>query len=477
METKDKNSQVSNLKITSSVVLLTIRNILLQATSIIGFAILSFFLSVKEIGLFGVVSEVVGILGYFSDIGLAAALIQKKEKVSEKELRTVFSIQQILGALGITIAICIYINRSHTNSYTTNEHLIFASLIFGFFCASLKTIPSVLLEREMNFKLLGTIDVVENITFYLVASIGAILGLGTLSYAIAITLRSILGLIIIYRQQTWPIGFDLDKDSIKKLFRFGIPFQVNSFIAIAKDRFSNIFLAESLGSYSFGLLLWAIKINRSVIGIMDAFVRVMFPALSRVQNNIAAIKNILHKATWSIAIICFPLLLIANQTVPILVDLFPQYQKWNEALWIVPWISISMAIAAITTPLTNAFSAIGKIKTNTKYMIMWLTLTWILYPYLTTKYGIQGSVTAILLVGASSLIVWLDIYSEFKVNVFRIITPITISSLVSYFLSYLLQSMYLKPLFSITIFSILIYLLDNKNINWAYTIIFKKNEK
>ena len=45
------------------------------------------FLSPAEMGVFFIINAVVSFLIYFSDIGLAAALIQKKEKLSDEELK------------------------------------------------------------------------------------------------------------------------------------------------------------------------------------------------------------------------------------------------------------------------------------------------------------------------------------------------------------------------------------------------------
>src|SRR3972149_6562115 len=78
------------------VIVLTGRTFLLQALSFAAWFFLSVFLDATEIGVFFIVSAVVNFLRYFSDIGLAAALIQKKDKVEELDLRTTFTVQQIL---------------------------------------------------------------------------------------------------------------------------------------------------------------------------------------------------------------------------------------------------------------------------------------------------------------------------------------------------------------------------------------------
>jgi len=65
------------------VVVLTGRTFLLNAISLIATGLLTVFLSPSEFGVFWIVSAIVNFLAYFSDVGLAAALIQKKEKLSD----------------------------------------------------------------------------------------------------------------------------------------------------------------------------------------------------------------------------------------------------------------------------------------------------------------------------------------------------------------------------------------------------------
>ena len=90
-------------KTTVSVVFLSLRNLGIQGVSIIGFFLLTILLGTGDVGLFAIVAESVGILGYFSDIGLASALIQQKDEVTKDELQTTFLIQQILVIISLII--------------------------------------------------------------------------------------------------------------------------------------------------------------------------------------------------------------------------------------------------------------------------------------------------------------------------------------------------------------------------------------
>ncbi len=401
-------------KTTSSVIFLSIRNIGIQAISFVGFFLLTYILGTKEVGVFAIVAESVGILGYFSDIGLAAALIQQRTEVTKDELQTTFTVQQILVIIALLIAFPIVKNQ-HLGF---NETWIVISLCFSFMAASLKTIPSVLLERKLNFKLLSTIDIVENVTFYIFAVLFAFLGFGTLSYAIATFIRSLLGLIIIYKFISWPIGFSFSKDVAKKLFKYGIPYQLNSFISVAKDRLSNLFVAQIIGTTSFGILAWAQKGPRMPLSFMDAIMKITFPTFSRLQEHKDLLKKSLDKSLFFIALVVFPALVGISFVGLDFIYIVPKYTKWLPAIFPMYLYSINYAIAAITTPITNAFNAVGKITLTTKFMIMWTILTWIFFPLLSWKFGYIGTVWASVIVGISSFIVWFIAKREFDVNIF-----------------------------------------------------------
>ena len=127
----------------SGIATLISRSFLLQLVATGGFFLLSVFLGRPEIGLFIAVNDLVSILGYFSDIGLAASLVQKRDKVSLSDLRTTFTIQQSLVLVLILVMLAVsgwlfsYYHIAGSGTW------LFYSLLAAFFLAYLKTIPSV----------------------------------------------------------------------------------------------------------------------------------------------------------------------------------------------------------------------------------------------------------------------------------------------------------------------------------------------
>src|SRR5450759_5788741 len=74
---------------------LTSRTFIIQIVSFLANFLLTIFLTPAIFGVFFVVSAAIAFLSYFSDIGLAAALIQQKEAITRADLKTTFTLQQL----------------------------------------------------------------------------------------------------------------------------------------------------------------------------------------------------------------------------------------------------------------------------------------------------------------------------------------------------------------------------------------------
>lgn len=444
------------------VVALTGRTFLLQIISFLGFFLLTVFLNQAEIGLFFAVSELIAILGYFSDIGLAAALIQKKERPKLADIRSTFTIQQVLV---LTLAALVFLLtpwlRGFYNISQPGVWLLWA-LTAGFFLASLKTIPSVLLERKLRFDLLVVVEIVEALLFYGLAVFLAWQGFGVTSYAWAVLARGIAGVILIYLFSPWKIGFAFEKESLKHLLRFGVPYQANTFLAVVKDRLMNVFLWKIIGATGVGILGWAQKWAQMPLRfIMDAVIKVTFPAYARMQEHKEELTQAIEKTLFFISLLVFPMIVGLCLLARPLVMIIPRYSKWEIALLALYLYAINSLWGAVTTPLTNALAAIGKIKTVFKLMVMWTVLTWIFFPLLAIKYGFNGVAAASAIVATSSVIaIWVaKQHIEFKFLA-SISKPI-IASLTMGVLIFIFTPLLAKNIFGIAglvIFGGLVYL-------------------
>lgn len=422
-------------KIVAGVLALTSRTLLLQIISFISTLILTILLSPAVFGVFFVVSAFMSFLGYFSDIGLAAALIQKKDDPTEFELSTVFTIQQlIVGGLVIIGMIFVPIINNFYNLGLEGEFLLRAFLI-AFFLSSLKTIPSVILERKLQFNLLIIPQILETSSFYIIAIVVAARGGGVSSFAWAALGRGLIGLIVIYIIYPWRISFSLSVPIAKKLMSFGFPFQINSMLALIKDDLMTIFLGKVLPFELVGYIGWAKKwAEVSLRLIMDSVIRVTFPAFSRLQQNKEILRKAIEKSMFFLALFIFPATVFLVALIKPMVLYIPKYQKWEPAILAFYLFSFSSVIAAFSSTLVNALNAIGKVKYTLYLMISWTFLTWMLTPIFIGYFSFNGVALASVVISFTSILPVLLMKKFIKFNIISQIFRPLILSIITFFL-------------------------------------------
>jgi O-antigen/teichoic acid export membrane protein len=392
-------------KLISGVFALTSRTFILQIIAIVSTGILTYLLSPSAFGVFTVVSAVISFLTYFSDIGFAAALIQKKEEPTREELVTVFTIQTLMvgGVVLLALAGSHYIIEFY--KLETEGQVLFDALLISFFISSLKTIPSVLLERKLDFKLLVVPQIFETLVFYIIAIVAAYMGKGIESYAWAALARGVIGLILIYIISPWRISFGFSKNAAKHLLKFGVPFQLNSFLALVKDDLMTIFLGKILPFSQVGYIGWAKKWAEAPLRlIMDNIIRVTFPAYSRLQSDKKLLASAIEKSMFFLALFTFPATILMISIVHPLIDLIPKYGKWQPALIAFYFFAVSTLFSTFSSPIINALNAVGKIRSTLIMMIVWTILTWTLIPALVFKVGFTGVAVAAFFISFTGVI-------------------------------------------------------------------------
>ena len=398
---------------------LTTRTFFIQVVSFVSNFLLTVILAPEIFGVFFVVSAAIAFLTYFSDIGLAAALIQKKEEITREDLKTTFTIQQVL-VLSL-VAIAFVFSGVIGDFYKIGKEgvFLFQALSISFFLSSLKTIPSIILERDLNFKKLVVPQIVETMFFNVVVVVLAFKGYGVASFTYAVLARGLSGVIAMYLISPWRIGIGFSKTSAKKLLSFGVPFQLNSLLALIKDDLFIAYLGKVLPLAEVGFIgfaqKWALMPLRLI---MDNVIRITFPSFSRLQDNKDVLSRAIEKSIFAACFLIFPSLAGLVILSPSFIHLIPKYIKWEPALLSLMFFSINAALSSVSTPITNALNAIGKIKITLYLMIFWTIATWVLTPILIMMYGFNGVAFASALISLSVAIVVLIVkrYIEFSVK-------------------------------------------------------------
>lgn len=418
----------------SSFMSLTARQIALRAISFISLnIILAKVLPVETLGIFNIATAVVSFFAFFSDIGLAASLIQKKDSINEDDIKTVFTIQQIL-----VLIICVTIIASAQiigNFYKLNTDGVWLIRVLGisFFFTSLKVIPSVMLERELKFQPLVTVEIVETLVFNTLLVVLVLRGFSIWSFSIATIFRGVIGTGLIYILAPVKIKLGFEKIAAKSLLSFGLPYQTNSLLALLKDRLVPLVIARMIGPAGIGYITWAQSLAFLPLEIMTVTIRISFPAFSRLQDHKESLASAVEKSLFVTALLVYPAIFGLGAVLPSIVT-YVVSPKWQPAVPSFYLFAFSTIWAVISTTFTNTLNATGHIKTTLKLMVLWTTLTWVLTPLLVILYGFVGVALASFLISFTSVItiirvkkiltikvldaVWLPLVASFLMGIF-----------------------------------------------------------
>ncbi|OGK41613.1 hypothetical protein A2954_07070 [Candidatus Roizmanbacteria bacterium RIFCSPLOWO2_01_FULL_37_12] len=352
--------------------------------------VLTVLLSPTIFGMYITVLSIISLLNYFSDIGLAASLIQKKA-ITDDDIKTTFTVQQILI---MSLVIIGFLSTSFIKKFYSlpvEGTYLYWGLLLAFFISSLKTIPSIFLERKIQFQKIVRVQVIENTVFYLLATILAVFNFGVMSFTYAVIARALIGLIAMYLISNWKPTLGISTKSLKHLLSFGLPFQASSFLALFKDDLIILFLGKVLGFEGLGYIGWAKKWAESPIRIiMDNISRVLFPVFSRIQGDKQKISRLLEKLLNYQTTLLAPAMIGLILLMEPLVNIIPRYNKWLPALPFFYIFCLSAFFSTYSTPFMNLFNALGKVKISFSFMLFWTIATWLLTPVFTQMFGLYG---------------------------------------------------------------------------------------
>jgi O-antigen/teichoic acid export membrane protein len=214
-----------------------------------------------------------------------------------------------------------------------------------------------------------------------------------------------VGLVTIYIFQPWLPSLDISRASLSKLLKFGIPYQINTFIAVLKDDGLTLVLGKVMGVSALGILVWAQKwIQIPLRVVLDNVTRVTFPAFSRMQDDKENLERSVTRSIFFSTVLIFPATVAIVLLFPVVTEIIPRYHQWLPAILPLTLLSINVLFAAVTTQLTNLLNAIGRIKITSALMVMWTVLTWVFVPYLASRFGAGGAAAGYAFVGLSSVV-------------------------------------------------------------------------
>ena len=322
--------------------------------------VLARLLCPEDFGTVAMIMVFVGLADVLVDGGLGNALIQSKE-VSKSDIATVFSTNLIISLSLFTTfflfapSIASYVEIENFDIYLRIESIMI--LVRAFYVVNFS-----LANRKLRFRTLAWIGLASNLTATVIAIILAFCGMGIWSLILKNIIYDITSCLLYFIQEKVPLLFYISKNSFKKLFSFGIFVAASNMLEML---YSNVlsfvigkrFSVKELGYYNQAYSLEQIPVY-SMTSVLN---QVMFPFMSRMQDEKETIKENIKKSTMCISFFMFPLMVfLICFAKPIIIVLYSE--KWVPA---VPYFQILCIIGffnALYHLNRSVLKAIGRTK-------------------------------------------------------------------------------------------------------------------
>ena len=375
-----------------------IAEIFIRAFQFVTTVVLARILLPEDFGIIGV-ALIFTQLGYvLFDFGISSALIQKKDVKpihysSSFILYLILSIFFIILVLLFSGPISRYFHRTILQSILNLLSLI--CLFYG-----LNAIPTVTLMKALRFKKLSAFQTCGVFAYGAVSIVFAWQGAGVWAFVYGILAEQFTMTVLLFISLSWRISFRFSWQALKELLTFGSNVLGTRLVGYINSNSAYFIIGRVLGATQLGYYSLAYQfVEFPVQRISKNVLKVMFPAFSKIQDDLANYRDLYKQTIYYLSLVTLPIFVGIILIAPEFVRIF-YGDKWIPA--ILP-LQVLAAVGFLRSMwITTSIIFLSKGFPNTELRIN-VTFLVFLIPtlYFSTRFGIVGvaiSLASILLI-------------------------------------------------------------------------------
>jgi PST family polysaccharide transporter len=350
-------------------------------------------LTPEVFGLYAILIFVITLGVRFSELGLGAALIQRRDLDLATGLSAAFTatfaLALVLGAAIMAAAPLVARWPGVSSEVTAPVRWLALLVVFS----SLRMPAMVLLERRLAYLPLTIAETADTVAFYLVAITAAVAGAGLWSFVLGALAARAANLAVLWSATQWRPTLRWNRRELIPVLKFGILFQGSVLIGVAGDAVVPTFVTAWSGVTAVGYLNWAATLAFLPLQIVSIAGRVLFPALSSLQTEPGRFAEATARAINRVTTILYPAaaLLLAGAD-PVVRLVFGE--AWVPAVPAVRCFCLSAIIGGTSTIFVHALYGLGRPDLVFRLNLASAALLWILTVALVPWLGFVGFAVA-----------------------------------------------------------------------------------
>jgi O-antigen/teichoic acid export membrane protein len=303
------------------------------------------------------------------DGGLGAVLIRRERPPERIELEAVEGLQILVAAAiaALGAAAAVWFGR---------DGLVIAAMLVSLPIWSARIPAAIVLERQIQYRPIAFVDLVEAVAYYAWALVAVAIGFGVWGLATAVIARAVVGVIAMNR--VGPVGFVRPRWSwrhVRPLVPFGAKLQATALVAMARDQGLNVGVAGIAGVATLGVWSLAYRILQVPTLIVTTATRVSFPAMSRMieagEDPRRPIERAVATLTVLMGVVVVGLVGCAPAAMPALLG-----DAWGDVPAILLWSGLALVLSAPVIVATIGYLYATDHAGTVVWATVWHTLVW-----------------------------------------------------------------------------------------------------
>ena len=395
-----------------------------HASSIIVTIVLARLLEPKDFGTIAIVMVIVSLATIFSDVGLGGALIQRK-RLHQIHYSSVFFFNILAGSI---LTLLTFVSAPLVANFYNNEQLlpIVQVTSFLFIISALHAVQTVILKKELEYDLLTKVNLSASVLSGIIGIGLAVWGSGVWSLVAQLVTREIFINIFIWSKTHWVPKIAFSLKALKQLWAYGFNMFLAEMLDTIFEKADYLIIGRLFPAATLGFFHQAKQLNQFVIEYTaGSLMSVLFPVLSKIQNDLAKFKRVVIKSTGIISFITMLLLgglyLIADELIVLILG-----AKWQASVFYFKIILLSGFAYPISALMVNVLSSRGKSKAFLRLEI-YKKIIQSINLYILFAFGIHAFLYSLIISSflGTSLNIWFAT-REIKLTFFEIAKPILI---------------------------------------------------
>jgi len=350
-------------------------------------------LTPEVFGLYAILFFVITLAVRGSELGLGAALIQRRDLDLARGLSAAFTVSFALALVLSAVIVAVAPLLARWPGVTSEVVAPVRWLALLVVLSSLRMPAMVLLERRLAYLPLTIAETADTVTFNAVAIAAAVAGAGLWSFVLGALAARGANLAVLWAATRWRPTVRWNRDELAPVLKFGLLFQGSVLIGVAGDAVVPTFVTAWSGIAAVGYLNWAATVAFLPLQVVSVAGRVLFPALSSLQAEPARFADATERALNRVTTILYPAaaLLLAGAD-PVVRLVFGE--AWVPAVPAVRCFCLSAIVGGTSTIFVHALYGLGRPDLVLRLNVASAALLWVLTVALVPHVGFVGFAVA-----------------------------------------------------------------------------------